>query len=84
MKKRNRSEKLNPYEEVLCDECGKIVNRESLTDVGTRKLCEDCFNEVPFQCCLCHRMLTRNQTSFWAVKNGMCCDECYEINPSKT
>ena len=57
---------------------GDRGEQRMLTDVGTRKLCEDCFDKIPLQCCLCHRMFNRKQTSFWIAKNGMCCDECYE------
>ncbi len=78
MKKKNKHEEIDLNAEIPCDKCGNIVKMEYITDVNGSKLCNDCFNKVPFRCCICHRMLTREQTSFWYVKDGMCCNECYE------
>ena len=79
MKKTTGFEKLDPHkEEFPCDECGAVVKRWTLTYVGTRKLCKDCYDKIPFQCHGCDRVFNRKVTTLHIKKGRLYCDECYQ------
>ncbi len=79
MKKTTGFEKLDPHkEEFPCDECGAVVKRWTLTYVGTRKLCKDCYDKIPFQCHGCDRVFNRKVTTLHIEKGRLYCDECYQ------